>query len=211
MKHLQHPSFKTFLFLAAIHTLAWSTTVHAKSVTKTVTPSVAPTPAHGDFFNSIKKLCGKAFEGKVTVNTPPSEGFEGRLLMHVRKCTDTEIQIPFHVGENRSRTWILTQTASGLSLKHDHRKTDGTHDASTMYGGHTVNKGSPLEQSFPADQYSKELFIKQGIPQSTKNTWKMSIHPKVFTYSLTREGREFLVTFDLTKPVTPLPPAPWGH
>jgi hypothetical protein len=38
----------------------------------------------------------------------------------------------------------------------------------------------------------------------------MYIYPEKFTYRLTREGREFRVDFDLTKPV-PAPPAPWGY
>ncbi len=42
------------------------------------------------------------------------------------------------------------------------------------------------------------------------NSWQMYIYPEKFTYRLTREGREFRVDFDLTKPV-PAPPAPWGY
>ncbi len=87
------------------------------------------------------RYCGKAYEGKVAVDNPASPGFEGRLVMHVRKCTDTQLQIPFHVGDNHSRTWIITKTGSGLSLKHDHRHEDGSSDTSTMYGGHTLDAG----------------------------------------------------------------------
>lgn len=65
-------------------------------------------------------------------------------------------------------------------------------------------------QSFPADEYSKQLFVQQGIPQSIGNTWQMYIYPEQFTYRLVREGREFRVDFDLTKPVT-APKAPWGY
>jgi len=97
-----------------------------------------------------------------------------------------------------------------LSLKHDHRNKDGSHDDQTMYGGHTVDAGWPTAQSFPADQYSKELFAARGIPQSIGNTWQMFIHPQQFSYRLVREGREFRVDFDLTKPVA-LPPTPWGY
>jgi len=52
--------------------------------------------------------------------------------------------------------------------------------------------------------------VSQGIPQSMGNTWQMYIYPKQFTYRLVREGREFRVDFDLTKPITP-PSAPWGY
>lgn len=163
------------------------------------------------FFNSLKAHCGKAYSGKVTVDNSSSDSFANKaLVMHVRKCTDTELQVPFHVGDDSSRTWIITKTGSGLSLKHDHRHEDGSSDVSTMYGGHTLDAGWPQVQSFPADQYSKELFVSQGIPQSNGNTWQMYIYPKVFTYRMVREGREFRVDFDLTKPITS-PNAPWGY
>ncbi len=165
---------------------------------------------HDAFFNQLRHHCGKAYEGKVVVDTPKSAGFEGRLIMHVRKCSDTQIQIPFHVGDNHSRTWIITKTGSGLSLKHDHRHADGNFDRQTMYGGHTLDAGWSQAQSFPADQYSKELFIQLGTPQSNTNVWQMFIYPDFFSYRLIREGREFRVNFDLTKPVE-APPAPWGY
>ena len=169
-------------------------------------------PTHDAFFNSIAAHCGKAFEGEVAVDNAkgPSSFTDKKLVMHVRKCSETELQVPFHVGDDASRTWIITKTGSGLNLKHDHRHKDGTDDASTMYGGHTLDAGSAQIQSFPADQYSKELFVKQGLAQSVGNTWQMYIYPEVFTYRLIRQGREFKVDFDLTKPITP-PSAPWGY
>ena len=167
-------------------------------------------PTHDAFFEAIRRHCGKAFEGKVSIDNPASPGFEGRLVMHVRKCTDSQLQIPFHVGEDRSRIWLISKTGSGLQLKHDHRHKDGSSDKSTMYGGHTLDAGWATVQSFPADQYSKELFTAAGNPQSNGNTWQMYVYPEKFTYRLTREGREFRVDFDLTKPVA-LPPTPWGY
>ena len=144
------------------------------------------------------------------IDTPKSDGFDDPLIMHVRNCSDTQLQIPFHVGSNHSRTWIISKTGSGLSLKHDHRRQDGSYDESTMYGGHTVDAGWANVQSFPADQYSKEMFVRLGNPQSNSNIWQMYIYPSLFSYRLIREGREFRVDFDLTKPL-PLPPTPWGY
>ncbi|GAA71376.1 hypothetical protein [Pseudoalteromonas sp. BSi20439] len=169
-------------------------------------------PSHDGFFDNIAAHCGKAFEGKVTVDnaTGPSSFADKKLVMHVRKCNERELQVPFHVGDDASRTWIISKTGSGLSLKHDHRHKDGSDDVSTMYGGHTLDAGFTNMQSFPADQYSKELFVSQGIPQSVGNTWQMYIYPEQFTYRLIRQGREFRVDFDLTKPITP-PAAPWGY
>ena len=167
-------------------------------------------PTHDAFFTAIKQHCGKAFEGKVTVDNQPSAAFDAKLVMFVRNCDQVELQIPFYVGDNASRTWIIKKTGSGLSLKHDHRHKDGTDDAVTMYGGHTQGAGYNQIQSFPVDQYSKELFAQQGLPQSTTNTWQVYIYPDMFSYRLVREGREFRVDFDLTKPIA-VPAAPWGY
>ncbi len=187
--------------------LCFSYSVAAKVVQDAPLVSI---PTHDAYFNHLKALCGKAFAGKVTVDNPVAGGFEGPLIMHVRKCTDHQLHIPFHVGDNHSRTWILTKTGSGISLKHDHRLKDGNHDPVTMYGGHTVDAGFDRVQSFPVDQYSKELFVADGIPASNTNVWQMYIYPERFTYRLIREGREFRVDFDLTNPVA-LPPTPWGY
>ena len=167
--------------------------------------------SHDEFFARISQLCGKAYEGTVTVDNMNDEGFANKkLVMHVRKCSDQQLQIPFHVGDDASRTWIISKTGSGLSLKHDHRQQDGSYHRSTMYGGHTLDSGWAEVQAFPTDQYSKELFITQGIPQSIGNIWQIYIYPKKFTYRLVRQGREFRVDFDLTKAIT-LPIAPWGY
>ena len=182
--------------------------VQAKQVSEAPLVSIA---THDAFIDSIKQHCGKAFEGKIRVDTSNNAKFASKkLLMHVRVCKDDELQVPFHVGDDASRTWIIKKTGSGLNLKHDHRHEDGTNDKSTMYGGHTVDAGWQHVQSFPADQYSKELFVELGIPQSIGNTWQMFIYPDRFTYRLIRQGFEFRVDFDLTKPVS-VPSAPWGY
>jgi hypothetical protein len=182
-----------------------------------VTVSVMARPAplvsidtHDAFFSSIAQHCGKAFEGKVAIDNQPSPAFAAKLVMFVRKCDQVEVQIPFYVGDNASRTWIIKKTGSGLSLKHDHRHKDGTDDPVTMYGGHTLDAGYNQIQSFPVDQYSKELFAMEGLPQSITNTWQIYIYPDMFSYRLVREGREFRVDFDLTKPIS-VPAAPWGY
>ncbi|MFC4700216.1 hypothetical protein ACFO4O_08620 [Glaciecola siphonariae] len=167
-------------------------------------------PTHDAFFDLIAMHCGKAFAGDVVFDNDPSPAFNAPLIMHVRSCTDSQLQVPFHVGDNASRTWIITKTGSGLSLKHDHRKQDGSDDPLTMYGGHTIDAGYKHMQSFPADQYSKELFVDMGLAQSVGNTWQVFVYENTFTYRLVREGREFRVDFDLTKPVD-LPQTPWGY
>ena len=129
--------------------------------------------------------------------------------MHVRECSDREIRIPFHVGADRSRTWVITRTGSGLRLKHDHRHEDGSEDALTQYGGDTASAGTAERQEFPADRHSKDMFLRGNIPASADNVWAMEARDERFAYELRRPNRFFRVEFDLTRPVAP-PPPPWG-
>jgi hypothetical protein len=159
------------------------------------------------FWDELQELCGLAFEGRLVESVPPDPSFEGqRMVMHVRECDRAEVRIPFHVGEDRSRTWVVTPTATGLRLKHDHRHEDGSEDEVTQYGGDTSGRGEATAQDFRADAHTAEL-----IPAAATNVWTIELHPdSLFAYALRREGadRRFRVEFDLTRPVDP-PPAPW--
>lgn len=183
--------------------------------TAPATRDVAQAPADA-FLAAIATHCGNAYEGRIVANTPKPttpDAFEGkRLVMHVRGCDApaSRIEIPFHVGDDHSRTWILTRTASGLRLKHDHRHADGSPDDTTMYGGDARDAGSASRQAFPVDAESIAMFERGGLTASVENTWAMEIHPRSFVYELARpNGRLFRVEFDLTRPVA-TPPTPWG-
>jgi hypothetical protein len=172
-----------------------------------------PEPADA-FLARIAEHCGQAFAGRIVANEPALEDdpFTGQaLVMHVRECREGEIKIPFHVGNDHSRTWVLTRTSSGLRLKHDHRHEDGSDDPVTMYGGDTTASGTDSRQEFPVDAYSVEMFQREGFQASVTNVWAMEIEPgRRFLYELARPGRLFQVEFDLTAPVK-TPPTPWGH
>ncbi len=168
-------------------------------------PETAEVHPQDAFLQNLAALCGRAFRGEAVLTS--SDGFEDEMIMHVRVCTGNEVQIPLHVGENRSRTWIVTRTAEGLRLKHDHRYPDGTEETTTQYGGDTVDEGTPFHQSFPADAFTIEL-----IPEGATNVWNMTLDPGVrFTYHLTRhDAPRATFVFDLTDEVEPPPPA-WGY
>ena len=177
--------------------------------------AVASAVPADDFLARIRQHCGQAFAGRVIANQPPAvkDDFAGQpLVLHVRECGDGEVKIPFHVGANRSRTWVLTRTATGLRLKHDHRHEDGSPDEVTMYGGDTIARGTATRQEFPVDAESKAMFARRKNEGSQTNTWAMEIEPNLrLLYELSRpSGRLFRVEFDLSKPVA-TPTAPWGH
>jgi hypothetical protein len=169
------------------------------------------------FFAALLPLCGQAFEGRVVSSDPADAGIaRERLVMHVRECDEKVIRIPFHVGADRSRTWVITRTDAGLRLKHDHRHSDGSPDTLTMYGGDSDDTGTPTRQAFPVDAESIALFLREDRAVSTTNTWVVEHESgRGFAYDLSRPAvwpdleRHFRVEFDLSKPV-PAPPAPWG-
>jgi len=157
------------------------------------------------FFANLSQLCGQGFEGRVVTTDPADADFAGkRLVMHVRDCTEGEIRIPFAVGEDRSRTWVVTKTGAGLRLKHDHRHADGATDVLHWYGGETAGQGAAERQEFPVDAESIVLFNANGAGVSTTNVWAMEVHPgETFAYELRRSNRHFRVEFDLTRPIAP--------
>jgi hypothetical protein len=162
----------------------------------------------GRVWANLQTLCGAAFEGKVVEAPPTDTTFAGKTLtMHVRECAPTVIRIPFHVGEDRSRTWVLTRTASGIRLKHDHRHEDGTEDKVSQYGGDSRPGATAGRMEFPADAQTVA-----AIPEAKTNVWTIELEPgRTFVYALRREGtdRRFRIEFDLGRKV-PAPPAPWG-
>jgi hypothetical protein len=176
------------------------------------TAPLPPASPQDAFFQRLSSLCGRSFEGRIASPAVEADAdFAGkRLVMQVRDCSSQQIRIPFHVGEDRSRTWVITRTASGLRLKHNHRHEDGSEDRLTQYGGDTVGPGTARRQEFPADDFSKAMFVRENIPQSVTNVWAMEVEPNaMFAYELRRPSRFFRVEFDLTRPV-PAPPPPWG-
>ena len=174
--------------------------------------TVPPTTPQDTFFTRLLAFCGQAFEGRVA--SPPVEAdaaFAGkRLVMHVHECSTDAIRIPFHVGEDRSRTWVITRTGTGLRLKHDHRHEDGSEDRVTQYGGDTITYGSATRQEFPADVFTKDLLVREGNTAGVDNVWAVEVQAEdIFAYELRHPNRYFRVEFDLTRPVAP-PPPPWG-
>ena len=172
-------------------------------------PRGTPATSEQDaFWASLQRMCGNAYGGQLVQGSAADSAFrQNALVMHVRECSEREVKIPFHLGENRSRTWVVTRTDAGLRLKHDHRHEDGSEDAVTQYGGDTRDAGTAARQEFWADAHTATL-----IPAAATNVWTMEVMGDRFAYALRREGtdRRFRVEFDLTRPITP-PPAPWGH
>ncbi len=165
----------------------------------------APEPAspQDSFFQRLSALCGKSFAGKMIAGNESDASFAtAELRAHARECSDREIRIAFDVGEDRSRTWIITRTDGGLRLKHRHMLKDGSEDPVSQYGGDTSVAGTPARQEFPVDEFSKAMFTREGRTVSNTNVWAFEVEPgQTLVYELARPGRLFRVSFDLSKPM----------
>lgn len=164
------------------------------------------------FFERLRELCAQSFAGRVEVDRPPPtapDPFAGKLLrMHVGSCRDDELRLPFDVGDDRSRIWVLRRSAAGLRLIHEHRHEDGSADRLTGYGGASRSGGNPSRQEFPADAESIALFRAEGRAASISNVWALEFAAEQqFVYELARpDGRLFRVVFDLRRPLAAPPP-----
>ena len=151
-----------------------------------------PTP-QDQFWKSLQNLCGKTLQGEIEIDRYEQK-MTGKPSMQVRICEDERIEIPFAVGEDRSRTWILTRTKTGFRLKHEHRHKDGTLDEVTDYGGDTDGPGMANRQAFVVDEYTKKL-----VAGTDQNLWVFEVKDGFVAYELYKGETEpkFRVAFKI--------------
>ncbi len=176
--------------------------------------------AQDRFFKQLGNLCGQAFAGKVVRDNSNDNRFRDKvIILHIRDCSDREIRMPMHVGDDHSRTFILTRNGGNIKLEHDHRHDDGHPDRISMYGGTTQDAGTQWRQDFPINDFSRTLFMENDLRVSLTNIWTIAIRPgKSVSYQLRRPGqkdrpetrRDFKIDFDLNAPVKN-PPVAWGY
>lgn len=173
----------------------------------------AKTPNAGSFEAGLQALCGQSYAGQVVSDDPQDADWRSEtLIMHVKDCAPGAYRIPLSVGEDRSRTWVLTTTGSDGSweLRHEHRHEDGSFDALTAYGGFARTGLDATRQEFPTDQSTRDLFDRENIPVSKPNVWAVEVSDDQFAYELRREGRFFRAEFDLIAEPVETPPPHWG-
>lgn len=197
------------LLLKNSHPSKWIV-IASLSVLSACQPTETLNPQHV-FFDRFLGYCGQSFAAHIVEDDQPSEAWNQPLVLHIRDCEADTLRMPLHVGEDRSRTWVLQRTAEGLNFQHIHLHQDGSADAVSPYGGHTAEDGTEGLQSFPADAASKALFERTGLAVSTQNTWRLGFpSADILSYQLTRPNRSFIVHVDLSQPVEEPPPA-WGY
>lgn len=156
-------------------------------------------PAQADsLFETLQALNGKSFSGKMSFPNDSKHEMNKPMTITVEAVSDEEVRVPLKVGENRSRTWILTRTPEGVQLKHDHRHEDGTPDDVTNYGGLDSKSELSTLLVFPADADTAKM-----LPEAASNVWSLRLSPdgKQLFYYLERHGKpRFEAVFDLSQP-----------
>lgn len=171
-----------------------------------VTGCLMPPPPERVFMIEMRSLCGGTYEGRVISEQAVDADWIGETLtLGPVSCTRKTIRMPLAVGDDTSRTWVLTETPDGLLFKHEHVEPDGSPSAVTNYGGLALKDGEIFSRSFPADEETKANFTENGIARSNPNVWTFTfnIERDMLTYSLARpatetdEARDFRAEFDL--------------
>jgi hypothetical protein len=191
---------KKITALLLIAALAFSCTTSTQKGKKEEQPGLSVIENQKAFLRNLATLCGNSFGGKeVFTKEGRTSWAEKKFVMHVTICDDEKVYIPFHLDNDHSRTWMFLMEEKGLRFRHDHRHEDGTPEKQTLYGGYADSTGTAFVQSFPWDDYTKEL-----LADGKERKWKvfLSEELKTFTYELYYAGEMvFAAEFDLTKPI----------
>jgi hypothetical protein len=166
-------------------------------------------PEQEAFWAALQAHCGNAYRGRVSDATAYyAPNVQGDAVIHFMDCDAERIHVPFHLGDNRSRNWIVTRAGGTLRLKHDHRHEDGTEEEISQYGGDAPSPGLPHRQIFPADEHTATI-----LPQRADNFWFLHfVDDSTLHYGVhwPMQGHSVRFEFDLANPVPP-PPRPWGY
>jgi hypothetical protein len=144
----------------------------------------ATTPAQSpqdQFFAAVSSHCGHSLHGRLVTNDPQDAALIGKPIVgRFAACTASEVRINIVVGDDTSRTWVISRTPGGLRLTHLHLHKDGTEEEVSRYGGDATMPGNAQRQEFPADAFSRDLFTRLNRPGNLTNVWAVEARPREF-------------------------------
>lgn len=156
------------------------------------------------FFDNLTALCGGSYLGQVTSDQAvDADWIAAVLVVGPVTCENDVIRMPLAVGDDQSRTWVMTRDGESLEFRHEHVEPDGSPSAVTQYGGFARDGGSATRQAFPADDLTKANFTENGIAVSNTNVWTFEMSEETLTYTLARPAtdtdpaRDFRAQFDM--------------
>lgn len=156
------------------------------------------------FFDNMMALCGQTVSGRVISEQEVDADWRAsELVVGPVTCEPDTIRLPLAVGEDTSRTWVLSRAGGDLIFRHEHVDPDGSPSAVTQYGGTAREGGTAERQDFPADAATKANFQENGLTASLPNVWTLSLDNDRLLYALARPAtdtdpaRDFRAKFDL--------------
>lgn len=149
------------------------------------------------FLDNLSSLCGGTYSGSmVSDQSVDADWAEAALVVGPVSCDAGVVRMPLAVGEDTSRTWVVSRGEEGLEFRHEHVEPDGSPSAVTQYGGYARGDGTATRQAFPADELTRENFIENDIPESVPNVWTLTFEDGVLGYALARPATETAVARD---------------
>lgn len=143
------------------------------------------------FFDNLTALCGGSYLGQITSDQAvDADWIASVLIVGPVTCETDEIRMPLAVGDDTSRTWVVSRSEDELEFRHEHTEPDGSPSAVTEYGGYALAGGSAERQEFPADELTRENFYENGLIVSLPNIWTLSFDGQTLGYALFRPATE---------------------
>ena len=163
------------------------------------TPKIqSETASNNYFYQNLIKASGKKLAGTIIYPAGEEAPFKGSAIwLEVNPNSKKEIRLPIHTGEKVYRTLILEQDEAGYSLKHENKKTDGTHAEISLYGGHTAEVSSPFMLYFEPDVFTRHLL------GTDKRNWSLALSSdgSILSYIAEDDGRLMMqIDFDIKEP-----------
>jgi hypothetical protein len=156
------------------------------------------------FFENLTALCGGSYLGQITSDQAvDADWIASVLIVGPVTCEADEIRMPLAVGDDTSRTWVVSRSEDELEFRHEHIEPDGSPSAVTQYGGFASVGGSAERQEFPADERTRENFYENGLTASLPNIWTLSFDGDTLGYGLFRPAtdtdpaRDFRAVFEV--------------
>ena len=170
----------------------------------------SPTPSfpQGAFWDALEPACGTVLPGEMLSNASSDRDWRRRgVSLDVTECSSEGMRMVVQVGNDRSRTWILTQAADGIDFRIE--RAEGTGPGVSGYGGVSSEGADAMRQVFPADEVTKEMFSERGLALALENVWSLTIDPEAgdLVYEVERISGGRKIRFDLSGAANEAAPA----
>ncbi len=152
----------------------------------------------GAFWKTLQPACGKLLPGDMLSRRSADRDWRrAGVSLDVVECSREGVRMVLAVGDDRSRSWILTPQDGGILFRID--RAEGTGPGVTGYGGLSTEGADAMRQIFPTDDVTKEIFTERNLVLALDNVWSLTLDPESghLTYEVERTSGGRKMRFDL--------------